>query len=387
MRIDDADADLITAEITRAAALPLEDASTLPPDAYRSEAFLAREVERIFRREWLFAGRVDEIPNEGDYFSFEIAGEPLLVLRGYDRHIHAFSAVCRHRFSRLKDDRGNTRSFQCPYHAWTYDLNGRLIGAPFMEKTRGFNRQECRLPEFRVEIWAGFIYVSLNNEAEPLAPRLRGLDDKISDYRLGEMKTVIHEIEVWNANWKMVAENAMECYHLFQVHKDTINPYSPTSGITVMPGGEGYNINNTPLYNGLTGYDDARAKDLNPKLNSEQLHTFWIIHVYPSQFIGVMGDSVFWINEQPIDASHSVVRFGLAQLGAIPDRDTDEGRALREEVKTGFDSFNRQDKTALSAVQKGVTALHAAVGRLSNLEWPLWEFNRYLARMLAGRNV
>ena len=95
---------------------------------------------------------------------------------------------------------------------------------------------------------------------------------------------------------------------------------------------------------------------------------------------------MIWLNSQPIDVSHSVVRFGAAQLGTIPDHDTEEGKAFFGKAKARYDFINGEDKSVLAAVQKGVTARHAGVGRLSNLEWPLWEFNRYLARMLAAKD-
>jgi phenylpropionate dioxygenase-like ring-hydroxylating dioxygenase large terminal subunit len=265
-------------------------------------------------------------------------------------------------------------------------LNGKLIGAPYMEKARGFDREECRLPELRVEIWAGFICVTLNNEAQPLTPRLRGLNEKLSDYRLEEMNTTVDESEVWNANWKMIAENAMEGYHLFHVHKTSIEPYIPTSGVAVMAGGEGYSIYRTRLAEGFRGYDEALAKRLNPRLTQEHLHNIWVACIFPSHFIGVMADQVIWLNSQPLDVSHSVVRFGTAQLGTLPDRDTEEGKVFFGKAKARYDAINSEDKAVLAAVQKGANARHAEVGRLSHLEWPLWEFNRYLARMLAPQD-
>ncbi len=107
----------IVSEIARRAALPLEEARALPPDAYRSDAMLALERERIFRREWVCVGRADEIPQPGDWFAAEVAGDPVLVVRGTDGRVRALANACRHRFAQIATGRGRAQQFQCPYHA------------------------------------------------------------------------------------------------------------------------------------------------------------------------------------------------------------------------------------------------------------------------------
>src|SRR5512134_3261419 len=137
-----------------AAALgPLATASTLPPRCYVDPAVYAREVERIFRREWICVGREDEIAAPGDHFAFTLFGDPLVAVRGDDGAIRVLSRVCRHRWMPVVEGRGNRRSFQCPYHLWTYALDGRLLGAPEMQRAEGFERASCRLPALRVETW------------------------------------------------------------------------------------------------------------------------------------------------------------------------------------------------------------------------------------------
>src|SRR5258706_14609857 len=109
---------------------PVEQASNLPPWCYTSEAFFAREVERIFRKEWNFVGRAERIPKPGDYFAVEIAGVPVLIVRGADDAVRAFSNICRHRGCIVARGEGNRGQFVCPYHAWTYALSGELVAAP-----------------------------------------------------------------------------------------------------------------------------------------------------------------------------------------------------------------------------------------------------------------
>ena len=123
--------------------LPLEDAEALPRWCFTSQKFYEREIERIFLRTWIFVGRADEVAKSGDYFTIEIAGEPLIIMRDAGGKLHALANTCQHRGARLLKGEGNCGThFSCPYHAWTYGTDGRLIGAPAMNETRNFNKAD-----------------------------------------------------------------------------------------------------------------------------------------------------------------------------------------------------------------------------------------------------
>jgi len=363
---------------------PLAEALTLPPDAYRSAAFLDLEIEHIFRREWVCVGRADEIPHPGDYFTGTIIDEPLLIVRGHDGDVHALSNVCRHRWTPLKSDRGHAASFQCPYHAWTYDLSGQLIGAPFMDKSPGFDLRHCRLPGFRSEVWQGFIYVTLDDDAAPLAPRLEDLAKTLKHYHLGDMRTVVSEEEVWDCNWKALAENAMESYHLFKVHKDTLEPFFPTAQLEMRAGGAGYNLHRGPMREGVDYAGAADAAALNADLTPLEQRSLWLSCVYPSHVIAVSFGSAIWIAMQPFGVHQVKLRWGYAQSAGFPEPGTTEGAAYREGVRQGVGIINGEDRGIVTLLQRGVTASRAGRGRLSYLDWPIWEFGRYLARRIVG---
>ena len=143
-------------------------ACTLPPEIYTDEAFLAFERRALFSREWLCVGLASQIPEPGDYVTTTANGEPIIVARGKDAVVRAFSAVCRHRGMQVADDAGNCRTFTCPYHQWAYALDGRLLGAPAMERTVGFDKQQIVLPTLAVEEWQGFVFVNFDTDAAPL---------------------------------------------------------------------------------------------------------------------------------------------------------------------------------------------------------------------------
>jgi phenylpropionate dioxygenase-like ring-hydroxylating dioxygenase large terminal subunit len=375
----------LLAGIAAAAAAPPEAARTLPPEAYRSEALLELETDAIFARDWICAGRADEIPNPGDWLALDVAGEPLLVARGFDGEIRALSNVCRHRFMTLASGRGSSKSLQCPYHAWTYDLEGRLLGAPYMERTPAFRRADCRLPTFRTEVWNGFLYVNLDADAAPLAPRLEGLAKTFANHGLERMRTLVSGEEVWPANWKCLAENAMESYHVFRVHAHTLEPWTPTASIVVETGGPGYNLHRQAAREGSEAFGaGAPARALNPALSEFESRTFWLATVYPAQVIALFPTSVVWLAFQPRGVDEVHVRWGSARLAPAPTTDSPQGAALREAIRQGVDAVNAEDRATLASVQRGVRARAAAQGFLSELERPIHEFQRYLASRLAS---
>jgi len=168
--------------IREIAALPQESALTLPGRAYVDQALFDRECETVLAAGWHCLGRCDEIPNAGDYFTTDLLGEPLLIVRGDDGVIRVLSNLCRHRAMPLAEGHGNTDKFVCSYHAWSYARDGALRSAARMQAT-ALDKKSCRLPRFRSEEWRGFLYVSLDDEAAPLAPTLEGLEGVVGPYR------------------------------------------------------------------------------------------------------------------------------------------------------------------------------------------------------------
>ena len=147
-------------------------ALTMPPDIYTSEEFLAFERDSVFAHEWQCVGRASRIPNVGDYFTTTVNGEAIVVTKAKDGEVHAFSSICQHRGMQVVADAGNCSKFTCLYHLWSYDLTGRLLGAPAMERTENFNRKDFPLPPLKVELWQGFVFVHFDLDAAPLGQTL-----------------------------------------------------------------------------------------------------------------------------------------------------------------------------------------------------------------------
>jgi choline monooxygenase len=228
--------DSILAALGECAELPTERARSMPGSFYTSEAFLELEKAQIFRKEWICIGASGEIPGDGDYFTTQVAEEPLLIVRGGDGVVRALSNVCRHRGSPIAEGAGNHKRFTCPYHAWTYASDGRLLAAPYMEGNARFDKERLCLPSFRVEIWQGFIFVNLDGGAAPLAERLGPLEPLIRNYHHEQRHQLFTTDEVWATNWKCLTENFMEGYHIASTHPRTLNPMTPTALCEKVPG-------------------------------------------------------------------------------------------------------------------------------------------------------
>ena len=356
---------------------PAERPWGLPAGFYTSAEFLAFEVEHLFREEWICIGRVEEAVAPGDYWTIDLLGEPLVVVRAEDARLRVHSNVCRHRGMPVALGRGNTRRFRCPYHAWTYDLRGRLRRAPLLEGREDFDPARCRLPEVASETWQGFLFVNLDGQAAPLAPRLRGLMPLVRNYHMEDMVLGHVETETWSTNWKCLTENFMEGYHLSTVHYETLHPTTPTRLCEHFPAGEGY-----------LGYFSRFPADLPPRgrchrdLGEAERGRSVMFAALPGLVAGVAGHLVAFICVQPEAAGRVRGKRGIAF--GDPDLDEDE----REAIVDLFERTMAEDKAQLTNLQRGLDSRGFQPGPLGppDVEGTVWDFYRYMARRL-GRGA
>jgi phenylpropionate dioxygenase-like ring-hydroxylating dioxygenase large terminal subunit len=362
----------------------LANATTLPPEAFTSEAVYQAEVERIFARSWLCAGRADQIPDAGDYFTLDLLDDKLVVVRGTDGEIRVLSRVCRHRAAELVRGSGNTRSFQCPYHAWTYRLDGSLSGAPFMEGVEGFDRKACGLPEIRSELWEGWIFVNFDREAKPLADQLAPLSKLLANYSMSEMVAV--ETATFDSpfNWKVLVDNFMEAYHHIGTHLDTFEPIFPAS-LSHAPDNDGpYSVLVMPGKSEQSDEEVASPGEL-PRvgeLDSDEENRLVAAVVYPFHLFAPSAELLSWYQILP----ETYDRFTLRIFSCFP-RKTLEDPAHSDAVR-GLQEFTKvvhgQDIGACEAVWSGLNARSFEAGRLSLLEKPIWQFNQWWLERMAG---
>ena len=226
--------DLFSPETYAASRRPLEQASPLPGWCYVSPEWHAREMETMFRgpnSEWLCVGRVDQVPNSGDFYSIPVLGNPLIVARDKDGKVNVMSAVCRHRGAVITEGEGRCKQFMCPYHNWTYALNGELIATPGlpppMAGSKDFDLADHRLTAITTDFWAGFIFITFNPKPKPLMQSLGSLPEFLKNYQLDQMQFTHRDIYEVDCNWKIWLENAFENYHVPTIHRKHVDPSKP----------------------------------------------------------------------------------------------------------------------------------------------------------------
>jgi len=227
--------------LRKTTALPFEQARAMPPDVYTSEEFMQKELDYIFRKDWFCVGRADALSNPGDYVTCDLAGQPIVVIRDRDGNLRAHSNVCLHRMSTLLHGRGTVSAIVCPYHAWTYNFDGSLRGAPAMNQNEGFCKDSYKLPAILCEEWLGWVFVTLNPNAAPVMETLAQVENMIAGYDMTNYSESFYEEHFWDTNWKVLAENFMESYHLPVCHAGTIGGLSKLDEMVCPPGLPAFN--------------------------------------------------------------------------------------------------------------------------------------------------
>ena len=361
-------------ELRANVAQPFVRAHAMPKSVYTSPEFLALEEEHVFAKDWLCAGRADSLPEPGDYLTMEITGEPVIVLRDRDGTLRGMSNVCRHRMSPLLQGRGHVRSIVCPYHAWTYNLDGTLRGAPAMAANEAFCKDEIRLPSVRVENWLGWIMVTLNAYAPSPHVQLREVENLVGHLDMGSYRETFRETFRWNTNWKVLAENFMESYHLPVCHAGTIGGSSDLAKMTCPEGLPTLN------YHWIVKNDQvplALAHHSNTRLTGDERRITWLLSIYPSLMITLTPGYFWYLSLTPHGPGEVDVLFGggmSAEWIADP-----AAAANLAAVKALLDDVNIEDKGCTEKVYRGLVAGLSRPGPLSHLERPNFEFAQYIA--------
>jgi phenylpropionate dioxygenase-like ring-hydroxylating dioxygenase large terminal subunit len=362
--------------------LPVMEAETLPPVAYTSEAFYAREVERIFMKEWNFIGRADYIPEPGRYFTLELVGVPLIVVRGEDGVIRAFANSCRHRGTRIVAGEGECKAFRCPYHSWVYGLDGALRSAPEMQQTVSFDPAQYGLVPVKLETWGGFLFVNFDPASPALATYLGDLPDKLASYAMDDLVCVRRKPYDLACNWKIFVENAMEELHVATVHRKTIQKYAPTDiYVQEEPHGEyvvgyGKHEGSMALLAGDAGFPRIAT------LRGRPAEGTYFPMIFPSTMLGCTIDTVWFLELRPQGPNRTTLVHGACfprTTAARPD--------FHDVVKNYYKRWEKttaEDVQASEWQQAGLSSPLSARGRFSYRETLVhvidnWVLDRVLA--------
>ena len=366
-------------ELAANTAVPFEKAHAMPTSVYTSEEFLADELKHVFSQDWFCAGRASSLGKPGDYLTLELAGQPIMVVRDSENNLQAQSNVCLHRMSTLLEGRGNTRAIVCPYHAWTYELDGRLRGAPAMTENQSFCKKDMRLPAVRCEVWLGWIMVSLNPDATSAAEQLSDVEAMIEDYDLTNYQESFFETHLWDTNWKVLAENFMESYHLPVCHSGTIGGLSKLEEMDCPPGLPAFNYHTILKDNSLK---IAMAHPDNTRMQGDRRRTTYLLAIYPSLMITLTPGYFWYLSLHPQGVGKVRIMFGGGMSSEYAnDPEAQEHFAT---LKNLLDEVNVEDRGCTEKVYRGLCSKLAVPGPLSHLERPNYDFAQYLSSRIPG---
>ncbi len=383
--------DAINQAILATAARPLSAACALPAAAYTDDDYFAWESRQVLNRQWLAVAHVAQIPNSGDYVNLTLLGERLSVVRGTDGVIRVLSRVCAHRGMDVMPpetghaEQGNCRQYRCPYHHWVYDLDGRLKGAPFMKEHAAVVGGTLKLHEFRSAMWEGFVFVNFSGDAEPLVERYADLLPHLARWRMDELVMVIDQSWDCPFNWKVLVENFMEPYHHAGAHHTIFQPVMPAQGCWTEAEAEHYTICHLPLADSLrervrAGEPQLLAFPPLPGLEERDYHEWTVYLGHPDFLLFVAADRVYWYRIEPLAADRMVLRTTLLVSPTALDM-PDFADIIAEETEM-LQKFHLEDMEVCGAVQAGLASQAYTPGPLSELEAPIWLFQRHLARQI-----
>ena len=358
-------------ELRTLASASAGSASALPYWAYNSEEVYEQECQKIWHKDWVFACNEFQIKNPGDRFAFILAGEPVVVIRGKDGNLRALSNSCRHRGTLLADDgfSSETTNLVCPYHAWNYTEDGKLRGLPFSGNVKVDKEKHC-LPKFALTVWHGLVFVNISGSAEPLEERYAALEPYIKHNQPKAFNSGYESRpEFWKSNWKLAMENAMESYHLFKVHKPTLETITPTKGAFYLEG------------NALCSVTGGEVSYDMPKWmswlygSSDKTNNHYILFSLPPSFVGVIGSEgdFGYICVLPQGPGKTYTRGGAVGIDIKEPKGT---------TKKFLDDFFAEDKFICERAYQGMTARAASGGQLVELERIVVDFHQYLAMRL-----
>jgi choline monooxygenase len=330
----------------------IEDAWTLPSALYTDSKIFAVEKEKIFSRTWQVVGHSSQVSNPGDYFTTEVAGEPLLFVRGTDEKLRGFYNVCRHRAGPPAEGCGSRKVFRCAYHGWTYDLDGTLISATEVEGVKGFRPEDFALASVRTEEWFDLVFVNLDPQATPLLLTLGELPKQANKFPFTKMKLFERRTYDMKCNWKTYVDNYLEGYHLPSVHPG-LNRELDFNAYVVEPHA-GYVRQFSPIRGAQPG--DAtprRYQEAHEELTTDYFWVFpnWMLNCYP--------DNVSLNIVLPLEPERTLAIFEWY----LPEKEH-TSPAAKASVEFS-DQIQMEDVGICEAVQKNLRSRSYSRGRFS----------------------
>ena len=361
--------------------------SGIPPACYADDSLLEAERRGVFEAGWIGLGRADCWPGAGDYSAMDIAGVPLIVVRNRAGELKAFANSCRHRGSQLLSGQGNCNKIKCPFHWWTYDLDGRLRVYPRMENAIDFDAGDYGLVEFRLECRFGFAFVCFAGDALPIDDWLTDFDTHHHPWRLDDWVTTrVREFDV-DCNWKTFLEVFNEYYHLPMVHPDSIDwLYPEPDAVDAVRGQFSTQFGATEGTAALMRESQQHALPVAPGLEGRLARGTRYSWIFPNLTFALAQDSMWIYQAFPLAANRSRVVQSICFPRTSAGLEDFEQRA--EHYYDRVDAALAEDLPFLERQQAGLVSPFARPGRFGALEPSVGKFAWWYAqRMLRGLNA
>ncbi len=379
---------------------PVDLAVTLVPDAYTSREFFEIERERVFAASWVVVGFTSQVEEPGQVIVAEVAGRSIIVTRDKQGELRAFHNVCRHRAAKLLDD--DTRAvrnnrIRCPYHSWTYDLEGRCLGTPLFEgsdipeearaafdmsEVRGFDKADYGLLPVRVESWGFLVFVNLDRDAAPLAEQLGDLPERFSDYRLDEWRVAREKEYDVKANYKLIGENFLEYYHLPWVHPELVQVSRIKDHYRWQGPGLYSGFCTTPVSQNTEGGGWQGLSALST-LRGDDADSGRFVLLFPNVALSVLPNHAFVLIASPASPDMTVERAVI--LSHPESLDSPDAERELDQLLEFWDLVNRQDIEIVERVQQGVSNLAYRGGRMCyRFEETLHRFQNIVIDKMVG---
>jgi Rieske 2Fe-2S family protein len=351
-------------------------AFTLPAEYYVSRAYFDREMERLFARMWVCAGRTEQIDAPGRFFIREFLGERVIIARSQTA-VNAFYNVCRHRGTELCTEAAGSfgTSIQCPYHAWTYDLDGRLIGAPHMDEVPHFRKEDYPLNRINAGVWDGHVFINLDRDARPLMEQLGPLPEKFRPWRMEDLRLghrITYDIK---ANWKLLIQNYNECLHCPNLHPalNRLSHYLSGENEPLQATYMGGRMDLRPGVQTLS-MDGTCPREFFPGLSPEDRRRVYYYAIFPNMLLSLHPDYMLVHMCWPVAPDRTI---NICEWHFQPQEMAREGFDPQDAIDF-WDMTNRQDWHVCELSQAGISSRGYTPGPYSNREDLLFAFDRMI---------
>ena len=357
-----------------------EGALTLPAEFYVSEARFATELDRLFRQMWICVGRGEEVATPGQFVLRELPGDNVIVTRAQDGKVHAFHNVCRHRGTRLCTDHVGTfaGSIQCPYHAWTYGLDGRLLGAPHMDEVPHFRKEDYPLNALQADEWDGHVFVNFSTSAPPLRHQLGELPAKFDQWGMSELRLghrIVYDVK---ANWKLIIQNYNECLHCPNLHPalNKLSHYLSGENEPLRTTYMGGRMDLRPGVETLS-MDGTCPRALLPGLSGEDRRRVYYYAIFPNMLLSLHPDYMMVHTLWPVAPDRTI---NVCEWHFHPEELRKPGFNASDAIEF-WDLTNRQDWHVCELSQAGIASKGYRPGPYSNREDLLYAFDRFILQV------